>query len=830
VRRRRLPVALPVLALAVAAVGLAAAPSPSNAATGSPSIRFASPTVVNELVPGFEPDVVQDASQTGSRGRLYSSWPNGFSTTISYLDRSDDKGASFHPTAGSVGGKPFTCVGGGDSELQVSRKDGQLLFADLQGLTNFSTSSSTDGGNTFDTSCTGVTGAGVDRQWIAVDDNGGTSPIGSGPTDGRAYLIYDNVAQGTGSNNTLSNSPVVNATTDGVNYGGCLDPGATVCKAPAAVISAQDDIVGNDFVDGNPGSPRYHAIDEVRGSGDSHRVLFSTCRGAASGTATTAAETAAKCANPTLVRTGDTALVNENWSDHTVASLPAGYVAKSFDIGAIDTAGNVYVTWVQYKLDSKGAFASTGQVELASSQDGGKTWSAPHQLNPPSQPTVIFPWITAGDPGRVDVAWYSAPQASFKGVPGPDPLENGTWDVSMAQSLNALSPSPSFALTKVNDHVVKYGDISTGGLGGSADRSLGDYLQVKTGNNGEAIVSYVDDTSGNRNNDITQGSGEDPPEASGPTMFARQVAGPSLFTKVGSVGNGTAAVGSVTDPVGQGFPDSYLALAGNNTSSSKALDIAGVSITQSDATHLKIAMKTGDPTLMKDLADNPSFGGAFSNWRVRWAGRYGTSGKDGQIYYVGLQAGFDGVPEYYVGKTASIDTVRTKYYAYPTGTSVPGAIKGDTITWTVPTGAVGSPKAGDGLFSVTGFTATSLLPDQPIAVAEPTGSGQFGDEDTLTANQIDAAPSFRYAVRTSGFPRTEPSAPGSTTGGTNPGGTNPGSNGSSGPGSGSGSGSGPGSGVSASRSLASTGLPFAMPLLGMALLGAAVLVRRRRAS
>ena len=362
--RRRSFLLASTLSLGMASVGLASVGPGAAASTGGSAVGFASPTVVNEFSPGFEPDVVVDSSHTASRGRLYSSWPNGFSTTISYLDRSDDNGASFHPAAGSVGGKPFTCFGGGDSELQVSRKDGQLLFADLQGLTNFSTSSSTDGGDTFNTSCTGVTGAGVDRQWIAVDDNGGTSPIGSGKADGRGYLFYDNVAQNTSSSNTSGNSPVVNATTDGVHYGGCLDAGATVCKAPAAVISAEDDIVGNAFVDDNPTSPRYHAVDEVRGSSDSHKVLFSTCRGAKAGMSTTAAKTAAACANPTNVATGDSGLVNTNWSDHTVATLPAGYVAKSFDVGAIDTAGNVYVTWAQYKLDTKGAYISTGQIMM----------------------------------------------------------------------------------------------------------------------------------------------------------------------------------------------------------------------------------------------------------------------------------------------------------------------------------------------------------------------------------------------------------------------------------------------------------------------------------
>jgi hypothetical protein len=708
-------------------------------------VRFASPTVVNHFAPGFEPDVVVDATHTASRGRLYSSWPNGFSTTISYLDRSDDNGASFHPTGGTAGGKPATCIGGGDSEMQVDGKDGQLLFADLQGLTNFSTSATSDGGDTFTTSCTGVTGAGVDRQWIAIDDNGGASKIGPGAGDGRAYLFYDNILQNTSASNLSGNQPVVNVSSDGVNYGGCIAT-STVCKSQAAVISAQDDIVGNAFVDGNPKSPRYHAVSEVRGNSSSTQVLFSTCRGAAPGTATTAAATAALCADPTAFAPGDTGLVNTHWSDHVVYTVPKGYTVKSFVVGAVDTAGNDYVTWVQYPLKSSGDYAGPGEVMVATSKNGGTSWSAPKKLNPPSQPAVIFSWITAGDPGRVDVAWYGAGPSGDK--PGPDAADHGLWDVYLAQSTNALASSPSYRLTKVTDHHVKYSGISTGGLGGSADRSLGDFLQVKTGLNGEALLSYVDDTSGNRNVDICQGCGQTPAEASGPTMHAHQISGPSLFASKGTVGNGVPATAYVTDPVGKGFPDAYLALPGTTTSASPGLDIKSVGIKQSDATHLQITLRTNESGLAENLVQPVTNGGLYANWRVRWAGRYGTSGKDGQIWYVGLQVGQDGRPEYYVGKTASIDTTHTKYYAYPTGTTVAGKIRGDAIVWTVPTSVIGSPRKGDGLWSVTGFTTMSAVPDEPIGVTEPTGSGQFGSEDTLTSNLLDASPSFSYVLGT----------------------------------------------------------------------------------
>src|SRR5438105_1757552 len=110
----------------------------SATGAGSPP-TFGTPVVADAWVPGFEPDVAVDRSAQG-RGTLYSSWPNGFSTTISYVTRSNDLGRSFHLVEGNIIGKPTNCIGGGDSEIQVSPVDGKFYFADLQGFTNFSNS------------------------------------------------------------------------------------------------------------------------------------------------------------------------------------------------------------------------------------------------------------------------------------------------------------------------------------------------------------------------------------------------------------------------------------------------------------------------------------------------------------------------------------------------------------------------------------------------------------------------------------------------------------------------------------------------------------------
>src|SRR5947208_11963753 len=282
-----------VLALPVAVV-LALGPAAAAARAASDTPGFDTPTVVSLGYPGFEPDVMVDRSPTKGAGQIYASTPFGFSTTISFILRSNDAGQSFHLVEGNaLVGKPQTCIGGGDSDLQIDRHDGDVFFSDLQGLTNFSNSATADAGRTWQTTCTAVNGTGVDRQWIGVDDNGGTSSIGAGANDGRLYEDYDNVNQNSDQDFLLGNQLVMNESVDGVHYGGqCQQPGFP-CPAPPAVISRDEGIPGNVVADDNPGSPFLHTVYAVHTSNDNQAVIVSWCRGKAGDN--TAATVAADC-------------------------------------------------------------------------------------------------------------------------------------------------------------------------------------------------------------------------------------------------------------------------------------------------------------------------------------------------------------------------------------------------------------------------------------------------------------------------------------------------------------------------------------------------------
>src|SRR3954465_15241491 len=191
--QRVLTTGIVVTAIAGSYAGATAATRPAKAA----SATFGTPVVADFFHPGYEPDLAV-AKAGDFKGSTFVSVPNGFSTTMSYIWRSDDNRRSFHMVEGNALGKSTTCVGGGDSELQIDPVNGSVYFNDLQGLTNFSNSRSDDGGRTWQTSCNSVNGAGVDRQWLAIDSNGGTAAVGGGAKDGRRHFDYDNVAPDTG--------------------------------------------------------------------------------------------------------------------------------------------------------------------------------------------------------------------------------------------------------------------------------------------------------------------------------------------------------------------------------------------------------------------------------------------------------------------------------------------------------------------------------------------------------------------------------------------------------------------------------------------------------
>lgn len=187
-----------------------------------------------------------------------------------------------------------------------------------------------------------------------------------------------------------------------------------------------------------------------------------------------------------------------------------------FDVVKVGRDGTVYALW-----------SDDHNIFLSYSIDQGRTWSLKVQVNnpnfvvndrfgnPQTVKTNLMPWLEAGSAGRVDIVWYGTTEAGNN--------DNADWNVFFAQSLNANTSTPQFRQVKASDHFIHAGNISEGGLTGTANRNLLDYFQVSLDPQGAAFIAFTDD-----HNDFT-----------GHTYVTRQLSGPSAFA--GANGNGSVA-------------------------------------------------------------------------------------------------------------------------------------------------------------------------------------------------------------------------------------------------------------------------------------------------
>ncbi|MHB8719160.1 MAG: hypothetical protein ACYDAC_09775 [Candidatus Dormibacteria bacterium] len=182
----------------------------------------------------------------------------------------------------------------------------------------------------------------------------------------------------------------------------------------------------------------------------------------------------------------------------------------------IDSAGNYYALFAG-TADDNNVLANPYHVLLVTSTDHGNTWSAPKQVDQPSDPsnpgTNVFPDMTVTSPGNVDFAWYhsawtgepnGACAGTVQGTLGntgctaaqnpfpPHTASNAPgWNAYFAQTSNALAASPTFTQVVVNSTATHYGQICTNGIVcGSSDRSLLDFLSIAVDCNGFAHVAY----------------------------------------------------------------------------------------------------------------------------------------------------------------------------------------------------------------------------------------------------------------------------------------------------------------------------------------------------
>jgi hypothetical protein len=193
------------------------------------------------------------------------------------------------------------------------------------------------------------------------------------------------------------------------------------------------------------------------------------------------------------------------FTDTKVFTSPAGTPGATngtnqvFPALAVDNFGFVYAVW-----------SDQTHIYFASSSDQGTTWTMPIQVN--SGTTVgkanVFPWVAADAFGHVVATWLGANLAgnsnsraamenggSTAGIPCSDGTNKcwAQWNVNMAETVNGNELVPAFRQFTASDHVIHAGTVSTGGLGGGANRNLADFFQVALDPMHRANISFADD-------------------------------------------------------------------------------------------------------------------------------------------------------------------------------------------------------------------------------------------------------------------------------------------------------------------------------------------------
>lgn len=165
---------------------------------------------------------------------------------------------------------------------------------------------------------------------------------------------------------------------------------------------------------------------------------------------------------------------------------------------AVDAAGNGYTTWSTF--DEKGC-----DVHYAVSTNKGKSWQEPVKVNT-GKGCATFPWIAAGDDGKIALAWYETPASKsssttrdFLGLTSGRSIYNGLelplaayqdelpeqapWFLHAAAIPNATAKKPAVIEARI--------DTKTPVLTGPMKRELWDFLQLAIGSDGRIVISFV---------------------------------------------------------------------------------------------------------------------------------------------------------------------------------------------------------------------------------------------------------------------------------------------------------------------------------------------------
>jgi hypothetical protein len=181
------------------------------------------------------------------------------------------------------------------------------------------------------------------------------------------------------------------------------------------------------------------------------------------------------------------------FTDYRIFSCGAGSkcptglgLGNLFPALAVDNFGYVYAVW-----------SDNSNIYYSFSQHQGKSWSPAIKLTqntPQAGKSNVFPWVAADANGHVAVAWYGADQAGDSNMVSKIDTH---WNVYVAETVKGHAAAPAFTQGLATDHSNHTGQISTGGLLGSSDRSLADFFQIAIDPTSHLVnAAYADNHAG----------------------------------------------------------------------------------------------------------------------------------------------------------------------------------------------------------------------------------------------------------------------------------------------------------------------------------------------
>ncbi len=510
---------------AMAAAAVVIASSPAQAAS-TPAYR-----VANVGAYGGEPSIVSD-----NLGRLYDSTPSG--GTITYT--STTKGVSWTQVTTADPSSGDDCLATDQANsvylCNLAGSEGVApLQADVWKSIDHGTTW-THGAGTIPQCATSCSPFGVDRDWVAASiPTGGTTASAEvvlmyhdfyGPSQIWVNISHDGGATFGAPQEVLA-APAV---TPGAIAGTLVAEGYTFCNTVPAGVSIA-----------SPGTP--HA----------GRITVGWI-------AADLAQNASGC-NVSMLQSFHTVWVSYSddngatWTPQQAWDAGFGHdTSTPFVAYTTDRLGNPYFGLAVNASSNPATCAAestAGTVQsdrsceydmyVVWSNNAGATWdgggglipgsaAAAYRVNPASETgTHFFPTITAGDPGKVDVAYLRTNEilptdpfgkAAPGGCAGPGPGNGNpttyppicSWNLYGAQSLNLSQgvTRATWTVTQITTTPMHVGDICNLGIfcvAPSSNRNLLDFIMEDIDPAGCAHIAYADDNTVNKMRAANQTSG-----------------------------------------------------------------------------------------------------------------------------------------------------------------------------------------------------------------------------------------------------------------------------------------------------------------------------------